>query len=126
MNDIKNMKVYFASPWFNDDQAEREERVKGKLRELGFNVWSPKDNCVCSRIADEEMRKKVFSDNVENIKSCDTIFAITDGKDMGTIWETGFANGYNAGISEPLLTFIVERNRYVETPESEVTRLVVG
>ena len=28
MNDIKNMKVYFASPWFNHDQAEREERVK--------------------------------------------------------------------------------------------------
>lgn len=104
MNDIKNMKVYFASPWFNPDQAEREERVKGKLRELGFNVWSPKDNCVCSPIADEAMRKKVFSDNVENIKSCDIIFAITDGKDMGTIWEAGFANGYNAGM-EDLDTF---------------------
>ena len=101
MNDIKNMKVYFASPWFNPDQAEREERVKGKLRELGFNVWSPKDNCVCSPIADEAMRKKVFSDNVENIKSCDIIFAITDGKDMGTIWEAGFANGYNAGMEDP-------------------------
>lgn len=98
MNDIKNMKVYFASPWFNSDQAEREERVKGRLRELGFNVWSPKDNCVCSPIADEAMRKKVFSDNVENIKSCDIIFAITDGKDMGTIWEAGFANGYSAGM----------------------------
>ena len=95
MNDIKNMKVYFASPWFNPDQAEREERVKGRLRELGFNVWSPKDNCVCSPIADEAMRNKVFSDNVKNIKSCNIIFAITDGKDMGTIWEAGFANGYN-------------------------------
>ena len=100
MNDIKNMKVYFASPWFNPDQAEREERVKGKLHELGFNVWSPKDNCVCSPIADKAMRKKVFSDNVENIKSCDIIFAITDGKDMGTIWEAGFANGYNEGMED--------------------------
>lgn len=101
MNDIKNMKVYFASPWFNPEQVEREERVKGKLRELGFNVWSPKDNCVCSPIADKAMRTKVFSDNVENIKSCDIIFAITDGKDMGTIWEAGFANGYNAGMHDP-------------------------
>lgn len=91
----KNMKVYFASPWFNPEQAEREDRVKKKLRELGFNVWSPKDNCVCSPIADEEMRKKVFSDNVHNIKTCDILFAITDGKDMGTIWEAGFACGYN-------------------------------
>lgn len=95
MNDIKDMKVYFASPWFNPDQAEREDRVKKKLRELGFNVWSPKDNCVCSPIADEAMRKKVFSDNVENIMTSNIIFAITDGKDMGTIWEAGFANGYN-------------------------------
>lgn len=101
MNDIKDMKVYFASPWFNPDQAEREDRVKSKLRELGFNVWSPKDNCVCSPIADEAMRIKVFTDNVENIKSCDIIFAITDGKDMGTIWEAGFANGYNAGMHDP-------------------------
>lgn len=95
MNDIKNMKVYFASPWFNPDQAEREERVKGRLRELGFNVWSPKDNCVCSPIADEEMRQKVFGDNMHNIVTCDILFAITDGKDMGTIWEAGFANGIN-------------------------------
>ena len=95
MNDIKNMKVYFASPWFNPDQAEREDRVKNKLRSLGFNVWSPKDNCICSPIADEEMRQKVFGDNVYNIETCDILFAITDGKDMGTIWEAGFANGIN-------------------------------
>lgn len=95
MNDIKNMKVYFASPWFNPEQAEREDRIKNKLRELGFNVWSPKDNCVCSPIGDEEMRQEVFGDNVYNIETCDILFAITDGKDMGTIWEAGFANGIN-------------------------------
>ena len=98
MKEIKDMKVYFASPWFNPDQAEREDRVKSKLRELGFNVWSPKDNCVCSPIADEAMRNKVFDDNVKNIKTCDIIFAITDGKDMGTIWEAGYANGLNANF----------------------------
>lgn len=95
MNDIKNMKVYFASPWFNPDQAEREERVKGRLRELGFNVWSPKDNCVYSPIADEETRQEIFRDNTYNIETCDILFAITDGKDMGTIWEAGFASGIN-------------------------------
>ena len=101
MNDIKNMKVYFASPWFNPEQAEREDRVKNKLRALGFNVWSPKDNCVCSPIADEDLRKKVFGDNVHNIETCDIIFAITDGKDMGTIWEAGFACGINYMLSNP-------------------------
>ena len=95
MKNIKNMKVYFASPWFTPEQEEREDRVKNKLRSLGFNVWSPKDNCACSPIADEETRKRVFNANVKNIMNCDIIFAITDGKDMGTIWEAGFACGIN-------------------------------
>ena len=95
MKNIKNMRVYFASPWFTPEQEEREDRVKNKLRSLGFNVWSPKDNCACSPIADEETRKKVFNSNVKNIMNCDIIFAITDGKDMGTIWEAGFAYGIN-------------------------------
>lgn len=94
------MKIYFASPWFNKEQAEREERVKTKLRQLGFEVWSPKENCVCPPNATKEQRQKVFTDNVKGIKSSDVIFAITDGKDMGTIWEAGFACGYNSNVSE--------------------------
>lgn len=108
MNDIKNMKVYFASPWFNPDQAEREERVKGRLRELGFNVWSPKENSSLSPITDPVIREKIFSANVEHIKECDIIFAITDGKDMGTIWEAGFANGINE-VSKNLFGRIVKQ-----------------
>ena len=92
---MNNKSVYFASPWFNADQAEREARVKNKLKELGFNVWSPKDNCECPPNASQEMRKATFSENCMNIISSDIIFAITDGKDMGTIWEAGFAYGYN-------------------------------
>ncbi len=114
-NAFRDMKVYFASPWFTKDQAEREERVKTKLRELGFNVWSPKDNCVCSPIADENMREKVFNDNVENIKTCDIIFAITDGKDMGTIWEAGFANGYNEVMQNLCIRRPIKIVYYCET-----------
>lgn len=89
------MKVYFASPWFNEEQAERENRVKTRLRELGFDVWSPKDNCVCPPNATKRQRLEVYSANIENIKTSDIVFAITDGKDTGTIWEAGFANGLN-------------------------------
>lgn len=89
-------KIYLASPWFNDEQLEREERVKNKLRQLGFEVWSPKENCICPPDASEQLREKVFLDNCLSIQKCDIIFAITDGKDMGTIWEAGYACGINA------------------------------
>ena len=74
MNDIKKLKVYFASPWFNPEQAEREERIKNRLRELGFNVWSPKENSSLSPITDSNIRKRVFAINVNNIKDSDIIF----------------------------------------------------
>lgn len=88
-------KVYFASPWFNPEQAEREERVKARLRELGFEVWSPREEAICSAISSQETRQKIFEGNCEAIESSDIVFAITDGKDMGTIWEAGFAYGLN-------------------------------
>lgn len=86
-------KVYFASPWFNPTQAEREERVKNKLRELGFDVWSPKDNNSLSPITDPAIREKIFAANIKGMETCEMIFAITDEKDMGTIWESGFVYG---------------------------------
>lgn len=97
-------RIYFASPWFTPEQEEREERLKAKLRELGFNVWSPKESCICPPDASNELRKKTFNDNCESIKASDIIFAVTDGKDMGTIWEAGYANGLNAtGVRKPIV-----------------------
>lgn len=96
---MKN-KVYFASPFFNPEQVEREERLKAKLRSLGFEVFSPKEVYFCKPDESEEKRQMVFERNVNAIKDCDILFAVTDGKDMGTIWEAGFANGINS-ISYP-------------------------
>lgn len=92
---MENNKVYFASPWFTPEQEEREERLKAKLRSLGFDVHSPKETAVCGAISDSETRQKIFDGNIDAINDCDIVFAITDGKDMGTIWEAGYAYGYN-------------------------------
>lgn len=88
-------RVYFASPFFTPEQIEREERLKAKLRELGFNVWSPKEFCVCPPDATDEMRQNTFNENCNAINCCNVVFAVTDGKDMGTIWEAGYAFGRN-------------------------------
>ena len=95
------MKVYLASPFFNDEQVEREERVKKKLRDFGVTVLSPKEFCFCPPDASDELREKTFKDNLKHIKEADAIFAITNGKDMGTIFEAGFAYG----IHKPIIYF---------------------
>lgn len=92
---IDDNKIYFASPWFTPEQEEREERLKAKLRSLGFDVHSPKETAVCGAISDPETRQKIFDGNVFAIQGADIVFAVTDGKDMGTIWEAGYAYGWN-------------------------------
>ena len=97
---MKNNKVYFASPWFTPEQEEREERLKAKLRSLGFVVHSPKEEAVCGAISDPETRERIFKGNIDAINDCDIVFAITDGKDMGTIWEAGYAYGLNSALND--------------------------
>lgn len=92
---MENNKIYFASPWFTPEQEEREERLKAKLRSLGFAVHSPKEEAICGAISDPKTRQRIFQGNIDAITCCDIVFAVTDGKDMGTIWEAGYAYGYN-------------------------------
>lgn len=102
-------KVYFAGPWFTKAQAEREERVKAKLRELGFDVHSPKeDSNITGTFADPKVRQATFDSNVSHIDDVDIVFALMDGKhavcdeedtngrqinaiDTGTLFEVGYA-----------------------------------
>ena len=107
MNDYKKMKMYFASPWFNETQDEREQRVKSILRSLGFDLFSPRETSSgMSPITDPLIQNKIYEANVTNMIECDLFFAITDEKDMGTIWEAGFINGLKVlwehqGIASP-------------------------
>lgn len=89
------MKIYLASPFFNPEQLEREERIKNKLRELGYEVFAPYEHGKLDVDAADELRNKIYLENVFNIEDSDILFAITDGKDIGTIWESGFACGLN-------------------------------
>lgn len=103
------MKIYFASPWFTAAQSEREQRLIAKLRELGFEVFSPRESSnITGSFADPSVQKATFEGNIVNIDSCDILFAVTDGKqgtctepdqngkkmqaiDAGTMVEVGYA-----------------------------------
>ena len=102
-------KVYFAGPWFTAAQAEREQRLIARLRELGFDVFSPRESSnITGSFADKAVQKATFEGNIVNIDSCDILFAVTDGKqgictepdkvgqimqaiDAGTMVEVGYA-----------------------------------
>jgi hypothetical protein len=72
---------YLAGPFFSPKQVEVVETLKALLEKYGHTVFSPMDECLCPPDADDKRA----------IKKCDAILVITDGKDMGTIFEAGAA-----------------------------------
>lgn len=90
--------TYIASPFFNQEQLDRVERVKALLDKHGLSYYSPKDEAVVKPDADHDWREKVFSDNCLAIQRSSFVLAITDGKDPGTLWEAGYAFGINKPI----------------------------
>ena len=84
---------YLASPFFKDSQIQREEAVNNALRNEGYTVYSPRENGILTPDATDEVRTKIFKENCEAIQKSHRILAITDEKDIGTIWEAGYAYG---------------------------------
>lgn len=119
-------KVYFASPWFTAAQWEREERLKRKLRDLGYEVFSPKEaSNISGSFADQDVQKKTFEQNISNIDDADILFGVTDGKlglctepdkygkpinaaDSGTLVEIGYAYSSRRRTGKPYLVYYAE------------------
>ena len=97
-NFSKKYDFYLASPFFNDEQIKREESIKKTLRGYGFSVYAPREHGIVGSLASQEAVTSTFNSNVEAIDNSRMVLAITDGKDMGTIWEAGYAYGNNIPI----------------------------
>ena len=97
-NFSKKYDFYLASPFFNDEQIKREESIKKTLRGYGFRVYAPREHGIVGSLASQEAVTSTFNSNVEAIDNSRMVLAITDGKDMGTIWEAGYAYGNNIPI----------------------------
>jgi len=92
VGDFRGCRIYLASPFFSSDQIDRLLRVSKVLRQMGFKVWSAyEDGIVVSNKSKEEDMEKAFQENIKRIDECELVVGITDGKDMGTIFEMGYA-----------------------------------
>lgn len=85
-------RIYLAAPFFNEEQCERERRCAIELRRLGYEVFAPFETGVLGPSDSLWKRAKIFQQNINILHLCDVCFVITDGKDVGTIWEAGYAS----------------------------------
>ena len=91
-------KVYLAGPFFTLAERWLVEQTRAALTGLGARVFSPIHDV---GPGDVEVAKK----DLEGLDDCDVVFALLDGLDPGTIYETGWAARENIPIvghsSEP-------------------------
>lgn len=103
----KKIKIYLAGGWFDEYQDKALtflEDFLGKFKE--FDVYMPRKVVKLDSNASLEQRKDVFKQNLKAINNADLVIVSTVGKDMGTLWEAGYA--YSKG-KDIIYTFFDER-----------------
>ena len=95
-------KVYLASPFFDDAELERVDKVKEILDSKGLEVFSPKEHQnEHLEFGSIEWRKATFENDVKHIDWCDVVVAIIckgNYDDSGTAWEVGYAYATNKPV----------------------------
>ncbi|PJJ59408.1 pfkB family carbohydrate kinase [Hymenobacter chitinivorans DSM 11115] len=81
----KPKKIYLAAPFFNPAERWMVNECRTKLLEFGNNVFSPYHDIGLGP-ADQ-----VVPQDIAAIEWCDTVFALLEGFDPGTVFEIGYA-----------------------------------
>ncbi len=100
---INDKKVYIAGPLFSHAELEFNEKIDTYLRNLGFETFLPqRDGYLLADLMAQYSSKQeaidiIFYKDIEEIKSCDVILLILDGRvpDEGACVEVGLAYAYD-------------------------------
>lgn len=86
-------KIYLASPFFNEGEIERMERVLTILRNKGLDVFAPYEHQNKHlEFGSKEWRDATFRGDMQAVYDCDVIIAIVSQgnySDSGTAFEIG-------------------------------------
>ncbi len=96
-------KIYLASGWFNPVQAEELTTLENifDARSDYFDLASPRRIFVCPPGAPQSVQDETFYGNLRHIQQSDFLLVNTRDKDIGTIWEAGYAHAY----AKPIVYF---------------------
>ena len=89
------MKLYLASPWFNEEQARiRDEMYTHILKESYFNIFRPdrtESSIEYGKAPSIELGSKIFDENIEHILDSSHLIFPSKTTDVGTLFEIGVA-----------------------------------
>lgn len=96
------MKIYLASPFFNEKELENVKIAEKILTERGFSLFSPRLNEVRTDEITQQSwwSKETFMNDKKFIDWADVVVMLYYGgySDSGTAWECGYAYGTNTPV----------------------------
>lgn len=97
--EVVSAKVYLASGWFSPTAAEELTRLEEIFDSREWiDLASPRRIFVCPPDAPKDVQDKTFVGNLEHITTSNFLLVNTRDKDIGTIWEAGFAFAHQKPI----------------------------
>lgn len=89
------MKIYLASPFFNEAELEVYRRVITILRAEGYEVYVPQEHTIEGGwdMSNADWANRVYVDDIKAIEQCECVMILNFGmySDSGTAWEAGYA-----------------------------------
>lgn len=85
--------IYIAAPFFNEEQLELVEAIEVCFDFNQIDYYSPRSEGVLMNMTPEEKKarmKYIFDKNVEMMDKADTMVAVIDNYDAGTMFECGY------------------------------------
>lgn len=94
-SEVNKMKIYLASPFFNEAEIEVYRRVITALRAEGYQVYVPQEHTIENAwsLSNEDWAQQVFVEDLYALDGCDIVMVLNFGmySDSGTAWEAGYA-----------------------------------
>lgn len=89
------MKIYLASPFFNEEELEIYHRAIRLLRDEGYEVYVPQEHTIENgwKLSNEDWARRVFIEDIKAIDNSEIVIVLNFGmySDSGTAWEAGYA-----------------------------------
>ena len=82
------MRMYIASGWFTDEQKKVLEEIEETATSVGMSFYSPRLENLWKP---DEAHQGIVEENLVAIEVSSFVLASTMGKDMGTLFECGYA-----------------------------------
>jgi len=85
--------IYLAAPFFNLAQRWMVEQARDALLSLGATVFSP-----LHEVGMIGSTRDIAEADLEGLRRCESVLAIVDGEDAGTLFEIGYARHQNIPV----------------------------